>query len=238
MPEDRAPPWAINPPNVHTALGTYVDLHPTTIIKKDTKARKMSIPEDSDPIHLFNEWFAEARTCGLIAEPLAMTLATVDEHGMPWPRTVLLKEVSDLGFTFFTNLNSTKAQQLQHSPKASLCFHWMPLDKQVRILGEAALVSDEEADAYFSTRDRESQIGAWASLQSEPLDTREDLVQRVERYTKEFEGQEVPRPDFWSGYRLVPELIEFWLRAPSRLHHRRVYRRKSGGAWSSNLLYP
>ena len=198
----------------------------------------MSIPDRPDPIHLFNEWFAEARACGQIAEPLAMTLATVDEAGMPWPRIVLLKEVSDRGFTFFTNLCSAKAQHLRNNSKAGLCFHWMPLDKQVRILGDAVVVSDEEADAYFSTRDRESQIGAWASRQSERLDTREDLERRFAEYTKEFAGREIPRPDFWSGYRVVPEMIEFWLRAPFRLHHRRVYVRDGGGAWSSHLLHP
>lgn len=203
-----------------------------------SKAFRMSIPENPDPFNLFNEWFAEARTCGQIAEPLAMTLATVDEHGMPWPRIVLLKEVSERGFTFFTNLGSKKARQLRENPKAGLCFYWMPLDKQVRILGQAELVADDEADAYFATRARESQVGAWASRQSERLATREDLEQRFEKYTKEFEGRDVPRPELWSGYRVVPEMIEFWLRAPFRLHHRRVYERQADGSWVSHLLNP
>lgn len=198
----------------------------------------MSIPEDPDPFNLFNEWFAEARSSDRIDEPLAMTLATVDEHGMPWTRTVLMREASENGFAFFTNLGSNKARQLQANPNASLCFHWMPLDKQVRILGQAELVPDDEADAYFATRPRESQIGAWASRQSERLAAYEDLERRFEEYTKEFEGREVPRPEFWSGYRVVPELIEFWLRAPFRLHYRRVYERQPGGSWVSHLLYP
>ena len=198
----------------------------------------MSIPENPDPIDLFNEWFAEARTCGQIAEPLAMTLATTDEDGMPWPRTVLLKDVTDRGFTFFTNLGSAKSHQLQQNPKAGLCFYWMPLDKQVRILGQAQLVSDDEADAYFETRPRDSQLGAWASRQSEPLAAREDLERRFQEYTEKFEGRDVPRPEFWSGYRIAPEMIEFWLRAPHRLHHRRVYRRQADGTWKSQLLYP
>ena len=203
-----------------------------------SKAFRMSIPENPDPFNLFNEWFAEARTCGQIAEPLAMTLATVDEHGMPWPRIGLLKEVSQRGFTFFTSLGSKKARQLRENPKAGLCFYWMPLDKQVRILGQAELVADDEADAYFATRARESQVGARASRQSERLATREDLELRFENYTKAFECRDVPRPALWSAYRVVPELIALWLRPPLRRDHRRVYELPACGSWVSPPLTP
>ena len=197
----------------------------------------MSIPDRENPIELFEQWLADARNCEQIDEPNAMTLATVDENGMPWPRIVLVKEVSDKGFSFYTNLGSLKARHLRANPKAGLCFYWMPLDKQVRILGQVESVDDADADAYFATRPRESQIGAWASRQSETLAERADLDRRFEEFSTKFEGEDIPRPEFWSGFRLVPELIEFWLRAPSRLHHRRLYRRREGG-WASELLNP
>lgn len=198
----------------------------------------MSIPEHANPLDLFDDWFEEAKNCNDIAEPLAMTLATVDENQMPWPRTVLLKGHDEDGFTFYTNLGSRKARHLQANPKAGLCFYWMPLNKQVRIVGKVELVEDEVADAYFATRPRESQLGAWASRQSEPMPSLEDLMQRLQKYATQFGDGDVPRPDFWSGYRVVPDEIEFWLRGEFRLHHRRAYTRQPGGVWTSQLLFP
>lgn len=198
----------------------------------------MQIPENPDPIDLFTEWLDEAKTHDEIIEPTAMTLATVDADGMPWPRIVLLKDVSDQGFTFYTNLGSLKAQQLDAIPKAGLCFHWMPLNQQVRILGDVERVDDAAADTYFDSRPRESQLGAWASKQSTAMASREELLQSLADYTAKFEGQDVPRPSFWSGYRLKPSFIEFWLRAPFRLHHRRAYTRKPDGSWTQEILYP
>lgn len=198
----------------------------------------MSIAKKKDPIELFKEWFDEASHCEPISEPSAMTLATVDASGMPWPRTVLLKDVNERGFTFYTNLDSPKAQHLELNPQAGLCFYWMPLNKQVRILGRVERVSDEEADAYFATRPLQSQIGAWASQQSQVLSSRMELMGRVAKVGLKYVGRRVPRPPFWSGYRLVPELIEFWLRQPFRLHERLVYRRQDQGEWAAEHLYP
>ena len=198
----------------------------------------MSIPEHENPLDLFDEWLEEAKNCEQIAEPLAMTLATVDENQMPWPRIVLLKGHDENGFTFYTNLGSIKARQIQAHPKAGLCFHWMPLNTQVRIVGNVEPVDDAVADAYFATRPRESQIGAWASRQSEAMDSMDDLLQRVQKYAIQFGDGDVPRPEFWSGYRVVPQEIEFWLRGEFRLHHRRAYVRQSNGTWTSRLLYP
>ena len=197
----------------------------------------MSIPDRDNPIDLFKEWFYEARQSDLISEPTAMTVATVDEHGMPWARIVLMKDVSDAGFTFFTNLASRKAVHLHANPKAGLCFHWMDIDKQVRVQGRVTQVDDDQADAYFETRPRESQIGAWASVQSATLSGRAELEGRFQEFSAKFEGKEVPRPEFWSGFCLSPDVIEFWLRAPFRLHDRRIYRR-AANAWTSELLYP
>jgi len=198
----------------------------------------MSIAPNSNPFDLFETWFAEARGYAGIAEPTAMTLATADDEGQPWPRIVLLKGYDREGFVFYTNTHSTKGRQLSANPRAGLCFHWMPLGKQVRIAGVAHPVSPTEADEYFASRLRGSQLGAWASIQSAPLRDRMHLDQRLIDYEKEFNGKEVPRPPHWSGYRVVPHMIEFWLLAPSRLHHRRVYYRAAGGAWTQQMLYP
>lgn len=196
------------------------------------------IPSVPNPINLFNEWFQEAQECDAIREPTAVTLATVDETGMPWARVVLLKDVSDRGFTIFTNTNSAKGRQLTVNPKASLCFYWMPIDKQVRVRGATETVSDTEADTYWATRPRESQLGAWASLQSEPLTSRKELEDRFREINQKFEGQDVPRPAHWSGYRIVPEAIEFWLKQPHRLHDRMLYTRTAKGEWDRVRLNP
>ena len=157
----------------------------------------------------------------------------------PEPRVVLLKDISEQGFTFYTNLESIKAKHLDANPRAGLCFYWMPLHKQIRIVGKVEKVSEDDADAYFASRPRESQLGAWASHQSETLDDRVTLVENFQKYLEKYEGGPVPRPDFWSGYRLKPAVIEFWLAHPYRLHERLVYRRNDDESWApSELLYP
>jgi pyridoxamine 5'-phosphate oxidase len=189
-----------------------------------------------DPIAIFAELFEQATRSGL-QEPEAMVLSTVDGDGRPSSRYVLLKEVDARGFIFYTNLESRKARALAANPYAALCFYWPPLDKQVRIEGDVERVPDEDADAYFATRPRESQLGAWASKQSAALDSRASLEQQVEAARARFEGRAVSRPPFWSGYRVVPIAIEFWTRHAARLHDRTRFTRENG-RWVQTLLYP
>lgn len=188
-----------------------------------------------DPFGVFSALFARASE--LCPEPEAMVLSTVDENGQPSGRMVLCKAFDDRGFVFYTNLGSAKARALKASPRAALCFYWAPLGTQVRIEGTAEPVTDAEADAYFNTRPRESQLGAWASKQSEPLASRSDLDRRVEEAEQQFAGRAVPRPPFWSGFRVVPRTIEFWTREAARLHVRERYER-AGNSWTRTLLYP
>ena len=190
----------------------------------------------TDPFQLFDEWFAEART----SEPNdaeAMALATADALGQPSVRMVLLKGHGPDGFVFYTNERSAKGDQLTADPQAGLLFHWKSLRRQIRIEGAVERVSDADADAYFATRGRDSQLGAWASDQSRPLDTREHFEARFEAMKQKFGGQDVPRPPHWGGYRVVPLRIEFWSDRPHRLHERRLFTLGDGGL-SEGLLYP
>jgi pyridoxamine 5'-phosphate oxidase len=188
-----------------------------------------------DPIALFIELYAQA-TQDQIAEPDAMVLSTTDEDGRPSGRYVLLKTVDARGFVFFTNLGSRKAHALDANPYAALCFYWPPA-RQIRVEGRVEHASDAEADAYFATRPREFQIGAWASNQSAPLASRAELDRRVDDAAARFLDQPVPRPPFWAGFRVVPTAMEFWTRDPARLHQRELFERTDEG-WRRSLLNP
>ena len=190
----------------------------------------------NDPTALFRNWFQEAIDAGL-QEPSAMSLATLDADGHPDARMVLLKGVDERGFVFYTNLGSPKARALLQEPWAALCFYWDKIDKQIRVRGRADRVSDDEADAYFATRPRLSQIGAWASRQSRPMRGYFELEAEVAKTVVRFGVGEVPRPPFWSGFRVVPEQIEFWKQKPFRRHERILYTR-TAGIWQKQWLYP
>jgi pyridoxamine 5'-phosphate oxidase len=190
----------------------------------------------TDPLQLFGQWFEEARA-GELNDPEAMALATADAHGRPSARMVLLKRYDARGFTFHTNLQSRKGGEIAANPQAALLFHWKSLRRQVRIEGIVERVSDEEADAYFATRSRGSRLSAWASHQSRPLESREAFERSYADVTARFEGEDVPRPPYWTGLRLVPRQIEFWTDREFRMHERRLFVREGGG-WREGLLYP
>ena len=198
--------------------------------------RTMTQDASEDPHTLFDAWLAEAEASEP-NDPNAVAVATVGADGMPSVRMVLLKGHDRRGFVFYTNQQSRKAGELAGDPQAALMFHWKSLRKQVRIEGPVSRVSDEEADAYWASRGRHSKLGAWASDQSRPLDSRETFERRVADATARFEGQDVPRPVHWGGYRVAPLRVEFWQDREHRLHERRLFTR-DGEGWREGLLFP
>lgn len=193
----------------------------------------------ADALSTFDSLFAEARAAGE-PDPTAMYLATAGLDARPTLRTVLLKAHDARGFVFYTHLDGRKGRELQANPHAALLFHWprVRLGVQVRVEGAVTVVDDAEADAYFASRPRGSQLGAWASLQSETLDSRETFESRLEQVTREFEGRDVPRPPRWGGLRVRPDRVEFWYGAEYRLHERWLYESDAAGEWSKRMLYP
>lgn len=192
-----------------------------------------------DILATFDALFAEAAAAGE-PDPTAMYVASAAADGQPSLRTVLLKAHDDRGFVFYTHLDGRKGRELQANPRAALLFHWPRVRDgvQVRIEGDVGIVSDAEADAYFASRPRVSQLGAWASRQSETLDARDTFEQRLADVEREFEGREVPRPPRWGGFRIVPHAVEFWYGAQYRLHERHLHERGADGAWTQRMLYP
>jgi pyridoxamine 5'-phosphate oxidase len=205
--------------------------HPTWLTSGDFTAA-------DEPMRLFLAWLSEA-TAAETRDPTAMTLATIDADGLPNARMVLLKGADARGFVFYTNMDSQKGRELAVHPQAALVFHWKSLNRQVRVRGDVERVTDVEADAYFATRPKQAQIGAWASKQSAPLESRLAFEKAVALYAAKYALGEVPRPPHWSGYRIVPRAIEFWQERPFRLHDRIEFRRENLSApWSKTRLYP
>jgi len=192
----------------------------------------------TNPIEQFALWFKEAKNSVPTDNPDSACLSTINAEGFPDGRVILIKEFDDKGFVFYTNIESPKGTSLLENQKASLTFHWDSLHKQIRVLGTAQLVSDKQADAYFKSRPRESQLGAWASQQSSVLEARSILNQRFEELTEKFKGQEITRPPFWSGFRIKPARIEFWQQRDNRLHDRFVFIKNQLQGWDIQRLYP
>ena len=191
-----------------------------------------------NPIQLFRLWFKEAEKKE-INDPNAVSLATSDQNNIPSVRMVLLKDFSENGFVFYTNLNSRKGNELKENPNAAMCFHWKSLLRQIRIIGKVSLVSNQTADEYYSSRGYESRIGAWASKQSQELKTRDQLLKSIKDYKNKFSDEKkVPRPSHWSGWNLSPNSIEFWLDGENRIHERLKYNKDNSGKWIKSLLSP
>jgi len=206
--------------------------------QKNSMGLDICFKDLDDPIHLFKEWFNEAKNTE-INDPNALALATADKFGAPSVRMVLLKDYSENGFVIYTNLESQKSNQIKINPVASMCFHWKSLLRQIRITGKILKVSDKEADEYYNSRDYLSKIGAWASKQSSKLEKREQLNEKIEEFKKKFpDKNNVPRPPHWSGWRLDPFRYEFWLDGKNRIHQRLIYLKLENGKWEKSLLSP
>ena len=205
--------------------------------KKNNLGLDICFLNEDDPFIVFKQWMSEAEK-NEINDPNAVALATVNESSEPDVRMVLLKDFDNKGFVFFTNLNSKKGTDLKTTPKASMCFHWKSLLRQVRISGDISLISDNEADKYYNSRSYISRIGAWSSNQSKPMETRDAFLNKIEEYKKKFSDEKhVPRPKHWSGFLLSPKKIEFWKDVEGRLHQRLEYK-KDLNSWKKQILYP
>lgn len=196
----------------------------------------MTVKNFTDLLAEFRAWMAEAEKSEP-NDPTAMALATADKDGQPSVRMVLLKAADERGFVFYTNFGSQKGRELLENPKAALCFHWKSLRRQIRVQGTVEKVTDAEADAYFNSRPRDSRIGAWASQQSRPMEGRFKLEAEVAKYAAKYALGDIPRPDYWSGFRILPERMEFWRDRPFRLHERRHYEKTDSG-WTESILFP
>lgn len=204
----------------------------------ESRLTSSDFTEENEPFALFGDWLKDA-TASEINDPNAVSLATVDEDGMPSVRMVLLKDFDERGFVFYTNFESRKGQEILGQKKAAMCFHWKSLRRQVRIRGDVEVVSDAEADAYYASRPRGSRIGAWASKQSRPLEGRFALEKAVAEYTARYAIGDIPRPPYWSGFRIKPLTIEFWHDRKFRLHDRMEFRRETADAgWDKVRMYP
>ena len=194
--------------------------------------------DTNDPIELFNKWMNKAKETEP-NDPNALSLATSDSNGLPSVRIVLLKDFNENGFVFYTNLNSQKSLSLKKNPKAEMCFHWKSLLRQVRINGTVSEVLEKEADDYYDTRPYDSRIGAWASKQSEVLNSRKELIDSINKYKEKYNNEKnVDRPEYWSGWNLTPKNIEFWLKGENRIHERLKYSKDDNGNWNKFLLHP
>ena len=211
--------------------------HISRLRKEYTRAGLDESDAAPDPIEQFRGWFDGALAADL-HEPNAMTLATATPEGRPSARIVLIKGFDERGFIFYTNYEGRKAGELEANPHCALVFYWAELERQVRIEGRVRRISDEESDAYFASRPRGSQLGAWVSEQSRSIENRGALEQRLRGLEREYEGREIPRPPFWGGYRVEPEVIEFWQGRENRLHDRLQYRRSEDGGWERERLQP
>jgi pyridoxamine 5'-phosphate oxidase len=211
--------------------------HLARLRKEYTSAGLTESAADPDPIAQFRRWFDTALAADL-HEPNAMTLATATPEGRPSARIVLLKGFDERGFVFYTSYEGRKSEEIEANPRCALVFYWGELERQVRVEGGVSRIPEEESDEYFGSRPRGSQLGAWASEQSRPVEGRDPLEERLRNLEAEYEGREVPRPPFWGGYRVEPEVIEFWQGRESRLHDRLVYRRSDDGEWERERLQP
>ena len=206
--------------------------------QKNSIGLHKSFLDTDDPINLFKYWFNEAKKIEL-NDPNAFSLATSDAKGFPSVRVVLLKDYNQNGFVFYTNLNSKKSLSIKENPRAEMCFYWKSLSRQIRINGTVSQVSEKEADDYYSTRPYGSKIAAWASKQSEVLESRAELINSMKEYKKKYNDEKnVPRPNHWSGWNLVPKDIEFWLHTDNRIHERLKYSKDKNGNWNKFLLNP